>query len=40
VQQLDGDHHRQRKAMFLQINHPDRVDDLADAVTPEWHSER
>ena len=25
VQDLDGEHHRQRKAMFLQINQPSRV---------------
>lgn len=36
VQGLDGEHHRQRKAMFLQINHPDRVEALADVVTREW----
>lgn len=36
VQGLDGDHHRQRKAMFLQINDPDRVEALAEAVTREW----
>lgn len=36
VQGLDGEHHRHRKAMFLQINHPDRVEALAEVVTREW----
>lgn len=36
VQGLDGEHHRQRKAMFLQINHPDRVEALAELATREW----
>ncbi|MDN4175696.1 cytochrome P450 [Nocardioides sp. SOB77] len=36
VQGLDGEHHRQRKALFLQINHPNRVEALAEAVTQEW----
>jgi fatty-acid peroxygenase len=36
VQGLDGDDHRQRKATFLQIVQPDRVEALAEAVTREW----
>lgn len=36
VQGLDGEDHRQRKAMFLQIAQPDRVEALAEAVTREW----
>lgn len=36
VQGLDGEHHRQRKAMFLQVNQPDRVEALAAIVTREW----
>lgn len=36
VQGLDGEHHRQRKAMFLQINHPARVEALAEVVAREW----
>ena len=36
VQGLDGKHHRQRKAMFLQINHPARVEALAEIVAREW----
>lgn len=36
VQGLDGEHHRQRKAMFLKVNQPDRVEALAAIVTREW----
>lgn len=36
VQGLDGENHRQRKAMFQQIVQPDRVEALAEAVTREW----
>lgn len=36
VQGLDDEDHRQRKAMFLQIVQPDRVEALAEAVTREW----
>lgn len=36
VQGLDAEDHRQRKAMFLQIVQPDRVEALAGAVTREW----
>lgn len=36
VQGLDGEHHRQRKAIFLQINHPDRVEALAEVVSRAW----
>jgi fatty-acid peroxygenase len=36
VQGLDGEDHRQRKAMFLQIAQPARVEALAEAVTREW----
>lgn len=36
VQGLDDENHRQRKAMFLQIVQPDRVEALAEAVTREW----
>ncbi|MFL0461160.1 hypothetical protein ACH0CA_11970, partial [Kytococcus sedentarius] len=42
VQGLDGENHRQRKAMFLQIVQPDRVEALAEAVTmkrPGFRSE-
>lgn len=38
VQGLDGEHHRQRKAMFLHINHPDRVEALAEVVTRQWRT--
>src|SRR3546814_18760102 len=33
---MDGENHRQRKAMFLQIVQRDRVEALAQAVTREW----
>lgn len=36
VQGLDGEEHRRRKAMFLQIVQPDRVEALAEVVTREW----
>lgn len=36
VQGLDGQDHRQRKAMFLEIAQPDRVEALADLVAREW----
>lgn len=36
VQGLDGDKHRHRKAMFVQINNPDRVEVLAEIVTRLW----
>ncbi|CAB4774792.1 unannotated protein [freshwater metagenome] len=36
VQGLDGEHHRKRKAMFLQIIQPDRVEVLAELVTQHW----
>ncbi|WP_299932912.1 cytochrome P450 [uncultured Nocardioides sp.] len=36
VQGLDGEHHRKRKAMFLQIIQPDRVEVLAELVTQNW----
>src|SRR3546814_11742543 len=36
VQGMDGENHRQRKAMFLQIVQRDRVEALAEAVTREW----
>jgi fatty-acid peroxygenase len=36
VQGLDGEDHRQRKAMFLQIVQPDRVEALAESVTRSW----
>jgi len=36
VQGLDGERHRRRKAMFLRINQPDRVEALAEVVTREW----
>ncbi len=36
VQGLDDEDHRQRKAMFLQIVQPDRVEALAQSVTREW----
>jgi len=36
VQGLDGEDHRQRKAMFLQPVQPDRVEALAEVATREW----
>jgi fatty-acid peroxygenase len=36
VQGLDDEEHRQRKAMFLQIVQPERVEALAEAVTRQW----
>src|SRR5688572_21604544 len=36
VQALDGEAHRQRKAMFLSLLAPERVDDLVAAASAEW----
>lgn len=36
VQGLDGERHRHRKAMFLQLTAPDRVDALAQQVRETW----
>ncbi len=38
VQGLDGEEHRKRKAMFLQINGRDRVEALAQIVRREWRT--
>lgn len=38
VQGLDGPEHRQRKAMFLEINRADRVAALAHIVQRQWRS--
>jgi fatty-acid peroxygenase len=36
VQGLDGEDHRQRKSIFLQIAQPERVEALAQVLTREW----
>jgi fatty-acid peroxygenase len=36
VQGLDGEDHRRRKSMFLEINQSDRVEDLAAVVHRQW----
>jgi fatty-acid peroxygenase len=38
VQGLDGEEHRERKAMFLEINRRDRVEALALIVQREWRA--
>jgi fatty-acid peroxygenase len=38
VQGLDGEEHRKRKAMFLEINRRDRVEALAEVVQREWRT--